>query len=144
LRISSPATVKGRQTWVLLKVVTVFQPYPRWSQELRYGDRTARGIAEGRKVAGTAEDKKKCCVPALTVWERRRRVKSGKKRLSDDVMIDIGLFRAFVTSGSGKKEGNDHSQSGARYGSLKALGKRGKSWWSHAFEPYKVLCTSSS
>jgi hypothetical protein len=83
-----------------LKVVGHVEPNapagagPDWSQQLRYGERTARGIAEGKKA---------CC--ALTVLWERRRAKSDKRiMVSRDTMRDIALFRPSVTSGPGKKK----------------------------------------
>jgi hypothetical protein len=54
---------------------------PGWSQQLRYGERTARGIAEGKKA---------CC--ALTLWGRRR-ARSGKRiMVSRDTVRDIAFL----------------------------------------------------
>ena len=60
-----------------------------WSQQLKYGERTARGIAEGKKA---------CC--ALTRWERRR-AKSGKR-----IMIRRDTVRdfAFLDAGNIKSK----------------------------------------
>jgi hypothetical protein len=92
-----------------LKVVGHVWPYsvvafPFWSQQLRYGERTARGTAGGTKDTW-----------ALTLRDRRR-VRSGKKiMVSCDKMKDIALFRVLVTSALDKKNNRGrigHSQSG--------------------------------
>ena len=59
---------------------------------MRYGERTARGIAGGTNVTW-----------ALTLWERRRARSDKKKMVSCDTMNDIGLFRLPVTSTPDKK-----------------------------------------
>jgi hypothetical protein len=60
-----------------------------WTQQLRYGERTARGIAEGVKSGW-----------ALTFWERRRATNGRRIVVSCDIMRDIAaaLFRPSVTS----------------------------------------------
>jgi hypothetical protein len=66
--------------------------FPLWSQQLRYGERTARGTAGGKEVTW-----------AVTLRDKRR-ARSGKKiMVSCDTMKDIALFRVPVTSAPGKK-----------------------------------------
>jgi hypothetical protein len=56
-------------------------PFVRWSQAERYGERTARGIAGGKKVCW-----------ALTLGERRR-ARSGRRiMVRRDMMKDIALL----------------------------------------------------
>jgi hypothetical protein len=83
-----------------LKVVGHVEPNalagagPDWSQQLRYGERTARGIAAGKKA---------CC--ALTVLWERRMAKSGKRiMISRDPMRDIALFRTPVHQVQARKK----------------------------------------
>ena len=74
---------------------------------MRYGERTARGIAGGRNVA---------C--ALTLRERRR-MRIGKRiMVSCDTTKDHALFRLPVTSAPGRI---GHSQKGRE--SYRNLGK---------------------
>jgi hypothetical protein len=80
---------------------------------VRYGERTARGIAGGKKV---------CC--ALTLGERRR-ARSGKKiMVRRDIMKDIALLDRHGHQLQAKKKDRGrvgHSQSGAR--ELQSLGQ---------------------
>ncbi len=82
---------------------------------MRYGERTARGIAEGTKVTW-----------ALTLRERRR-ARSGKKSMvSRDTKRVIALFRPSDIGSTGRKpdRGNGHSQGGT--GQLRPAGLRVK------------------
>jgi hypothetical protein len=66
--------------------------FPLWSQQLRYGERTARGIAGGTEVTW-----------AVTLRDKRR-ARSGKKIMAScDTVKDIALFRVSVASAPDKK-----------------------------------------
>ena len=65
-----------------------------WSQQLRYGERTARGIVGGYKN----------CWALVVLGERRREMNSKRKIVSRDMVRDIVSSRASATSGLDRKK----------------------------------------
>ena len=99
LRIQDQLNIRGWQTWVSLKVVGHEWPmtalYEWLFQEVRYGERTARGITGGIIVcwAFTLRD-------AMSVSNIRIRIMVSR---GSDAMEEIELLRRSTTSAPGKQ-----------------------------------------